>query len=263
MIESILILLVINFLVTLYVLHRIRRVHLMTYRISEEVRRIENVGLIGLHQQLQSLHTLHAELGLEKGLPATRGWSASPDFLLVVLRHARRAEPMVVVECGSGASTVVLARSLQLNGKGHLYSLEHQAEHAAATKAELDRHDLSSWASIILAPLVAHELNGETWSWYDDEELPDTAIEMLVIDGPPLPEGPMIRYPAGPRLFPRLAPGAVVFLDDATREDEQLCLERWSREFAGSQRQDHDCEKGCASLTWKANARPGTTTAQC
>ena len=73
---------------------------------------------------------------------------------------------------------------------------------------------------------------------------------MLVIDGPPMPVGPLVRYPAGPILFPKLAPGAAVFLDDAPRDDEKRIIERWMQEFPGLQREDHPCEKGCVSLTW-------------
>ena len=73
---------------------------------------------------------------------------------------------------------------------------------------------------------------------------------MLVIDGPPMPVGPLVRYPVGPILFPKLAPGAVVFLDDAARDDEKRIIERWQREFPDLERQDHDCEKGCVSLSF-------------
>ncbi len=55
--------------------------------------------------------------------------------------------------------------------------------------------------------------------------------------------------PVGPVLFPKLAPGAAVFLDDAARDDEKRIIERWEREFPDLERQDHGCEKGCISLT--------------
>ena len=74
---------------------------------------------------------------------------------------------------------------------------------------------------------------------------------MLVSDGPPMPVGPLVRYPAGPIWLPKLAPGATVFLDDAARDDETRIIERWMREFPGLQRQDHPCEKGCVSLIYE------------
>ena len=56
--------------------------------------------------------------------------------------------------------------------------------------------------------------------------------------------------PVGSVLFPKLALGAVVFLDDAARDDEKRIIERWQREFPDLERQDHDCEKGCVSLSF-------------
>ncbi len=73
---------------------------------------------------------------------------------------------------------------------------------------------------------------------------------MLVIDGQPMPVGRLARNPAGPILFPKLASGAAVFLDDAARDDEKRIIERWQREFPDLERQDHDCEKGCVSLSF-------------
>lgn len=233
-------------LLILYTLHKVRRVHLMMYGLSDKIA----AGSDALYRQLEALHALSAELDLTRALPPTRGWSASPDFLLLIARHARDARSQTVVECGSGVSTVVLARCMQLNGSGHVYSLEHEPEFAGSTRANLERHRLSDWATVVDAPLRPLELNGETWPWYAHEALPELTIDMLVIDGPPMPVGPEVRYPAGPVLFLKLAPGATVFLDDAARDDEKRIVERWKREFAGLQCQDHDCEKGCVSLTW-------------
>ena len=74
---------------------------------------------------------------------------------------------------------------------------------------------------------------------------------MLVIDGPPMPVGPLVRYPAGPIFFPKLAPGATVFLDDAARDDEKRIIERWQREFPDFEIRNYPCEKGCVSFVCK------------
>ena len=244
----------INILLVAYVLHKVRRVHLMGYRISDEIRRVSGKHLVDLHQQIQIQERLCRELELDDGLPPTRGWAASPDFLLLVSRHAREAGPMVVVECGSGTSTVVLARCMQLNGSGHVYSLDHDPEFAEETRANLLRYGLAEWATIIDASLRPHVLGDEKWNWYSEENLPDSTIDLLVVDGPPEPFGPLIRYPAGPILFPRLSAGGMVFLDDAAREDELRIVERWMEEFDGLQRREYDCEKGAISLRFPTAA---------
>lgn len=242
------ILVLVNVLLVIFVLHKVRRVHLMMYGLSDKIGTSSDT----VYRQLEALHALYAELDLKRALSPTRGWSASPDFLLLIARHARDARPQTVVECGSGTSTVVLARCMQLNGSGHVYSLEHDPEFASSTRANLERHGLGEWATVVDAPLRSHDLNGETWPWYTHEALPNGEIDMLLIDGPPEAVGALARYPAGPNLFPSLSAGATVFLDDTIREDEKRIVERWQREFPDLERQDHDCEKGCVSLT-----RPG------
>lgn len=210
-----------------------------------------------LFQQLEALHGLYAELAFEHSLPPTRGWAASPDFLLALARHARGARPQVVVECSSGVSTLVLARCLQRNGAGKVYSLEHDAAYASQTRTELHRLGLQDWAQVIDAPLRPYALNGDNYPWYDIDGLPHAiAIDLLVIDGPPQATRSMARYPAGPLLFPALAPGASVFLDDADRADEQLTLQRWHASFPALAVSSLPCEKGCTVLRSLLNDLP-------
>ena len=123
---------------TAYTLHKVRRVHLMIYGFSDKI----GTSSDNVFRQLEALHALYAELDLKRALPPIRGWRASPDFLILIARYARDARPRIVVECGSGTSTVVLARCMQINGSGHVYSLEHEAEFVKATEAELKRHGL-------------------------------------------------------------------------------------------------------------------------
>jgi predicted O-methyltransferase YrrM len=133
-----------------------------------------------------------------------------------------------VVECGSGASTVTIARALRALGRGHVHALEHDARWAATTRNALAEGDLEAFATVIDAPLRD--------GWYDAaalDRLPDDGIELLLVDGPPANE-PGIersRYPALPTLAERLAPAAIVVLDDADRDGEHWVLERWLAEF--------------------------------
>jgi predicted O-methyltransferase YrrM len=151
----------------------------------------------------------------------------------------------VILECGSGVSTIVLARCCELNKAGHVYSLEHLPGYAETTRSELIRQELGHRADVLEAPLVPHELGGATWSWYSLEKLPDVEVDMLVVDGPPRDTGPLARYPAGPLLLPRLRAGAVAFLDDGHEDHVQGALARWARETAGLSTEMVDCEKGC------------------
>lgn len=197
-------------------------------------------------RQLEALYGVHLDLGLKNSLPPTRKWAASPDLLKQLTTYALQARPKVIVECGSGVSTIVLARCVQLNGTGFVYSLEHSPEVAEQVRRNLRQHELDEYVKVLDAPLRNYELGGQTWLWYSMDGLPATGIDMLLVDGPPAATQSLARYPAGPLLLTRLTPGAAAFLDDANRSDEKQVVERWAQEYPELRRGFLDCEKGCA-----------------
>jgi hypothetical protein len=179
-------------------------------------------------------------------------WALRPAALARVTNEVALREPREIVELGAGVSTVVLARLLRERG-GRLTSLEHDAGWAAWVTNQLDREGLSDFARVVHAPLEPAEpppqhrtspdppyegsrgTFGGGGGWYAPAAvatLPN-GVELLVVDGPPAgePELAQSRYPALPRLEPLLAPGALVFLDDAERDGERAVLERWEREL--------------------------------
>ena len=237
-------LLLLLLLIGAFALHKVRRVHLMLFAMRDQARNDSD----NLYQQLAQLLGLYRELDFDKSVPGTRGWAASPDFLMVLARHALAHKPATVVECSSGTSTVVLARCMQLNGGGMVYSLEHDPVYARQTNEELARHGLSGFAQVLVAPITATMVGADQWQWYDHSVLPQVAIDMLVIDGPPESTGPLARYPAGPLLFPRLGAGAAVFLDDAARPDETAIAAKWQAAFPELDQSRPFCEKGCLKL---------------
>lgn len=202
-----------------------------------------------LFSQFEALAGLYVDLRPASSLPPTRGWASSPDFLAVLAKHVMNHSPETVLECSSGVSTIVLARCLQKNGSGHLYSLEHEPAYAEKTMANLRRHGLENWATVVIAPLKEYSLGSESYSWYDLERLPEQPLDMLVIDGPPHHIGKLARYPAGPLLFPHLRQGGAAILDDASRHQEKQIVQRWASEFPSARVEYHDCEKGCAQVT--------------
>ncbi|MDC8756858.1 class I SAM-dependent methyltransferase [Janthinobacterium fluminis] len=238
-------------LLCLYTLHKVRLIHLLAHELKDQAQQ----SPANLFRQLEALQGLYVDLRLERSLPGTRGWAASPDFLEELVRHAFAARPRVVVECSSGTSTLVLARCMQLNGRGKVYSLEHDAQYAEQTRQQLQLHGLAEWAVVLEAPLREHALGNDNWPWYVADFLPEeAAIDMLVIDGPPLATRVLARYPAGPLLFRRMAADGTVFLDDAGRPDEQAILRRWKSEFPMFEQTSRPCEKGCAVLTRRADS---------
>ena len=138
-------------------------------------------------RQLEALQNLSAVLPVGDVLPATRGWAASPDLLLVLVDLVMTGRPSLVVECGSGASTLWIALAMRRFGiDGRIVALDHDPVFGGKTRDLLARHDVREFAEVRDAPLESFRLDGETYSWYARRAWEDlTGIDLLFVDGPP------------------------------------------------------------------------------
>jgi Methyltransferase domain len=173
---------------------------------------------------LHAWHILRPLLDRGGYLPWSTG-SMRPAGLVAVCNEIVHGARTRIVECGSGVSTVVLARLLRERGAGRLVVLEHNRHWAALIQAQLRREALDGTARVLDAPL-----EGEP-PWYAPArlaEIPDE-IDLLVVDGPPAydPVHETRRAPALPRLETRLGAGAAVVLDDIARPGERAILAGW------------------------------------
>ena len=180
-------------------------------------------------RQLEALQNLSAMLPATDVLPATRGWAASPDLLAVLVDLVITERPSLVVECGSGASTLWLALAMrQFEIDGRIIALDHDPVFGGKTRDLLARHGVGDLAEVRDAPLETFSLDGETYSWYARAAWEDlTGIDLLFVDGPPTATGHRARYPALPLLSPALSPAATVVLDDLLVPDMQEVLRLW------------------------------------
>jgi predicted O-methyltransferase YrrM len=231
--------------------------------VAERVSRVENVvqlrgtmgenGLLrGLRRefsQVEALAALYVDVRPRTSLPQTRVWAASPDVLHALYTTVRRSQPRLVLECGSGASTLVLAYGVRACGAGRVVALEHDPEHAARTRRMLEDHELGAWAEVRDAPLVDVTVDGTPWRWYDPDALPDGDLDVVFVDGPPGHAGALARYPAGPLLLPRLSPGGVLLLDDVRRAQEAEVQRRWAERSPELQVEVLPHEKGTVRFT--------------
>lgn len=166
-------------------------------------------------------------------MPSSGGFALNPIDLLDLLQLIRTRKPKLVLELGSGTSTVWIAYALEAIG-GRLVSLDHDPGYAEKTRAALAAHRLDKVAEVRDAPLRPVLLDGRSFPWYDTDALADLReVDLLLIDGPPEKTGPDARYPAMSVLEERLADTATVVFDDAHRQDEQAALRRWTETIEG------------------------------
>jgi len=155
-------------------------------------------------------------------LPNLGSWKADTGLLSLVADHILAEKPKLVVEFGTGASTLIVARALQMAGGGTFISFEQHPEFVEATRSWLADHGLE--ADLRAVPLRPSP-GGWPGLWYDHGPLPE-AIDLLLIDGPPWTIHPLTRGAAS-SLFDRIAPGGTIMLDDAARPGERVVARRW------------------------------------
>ncbi len=168
---------------------------------------------------------LLARVGLENdALPHLGSWKADTFLLHRMVDIIEASAPATVVELGSGATSLVIAKALAQHGGGMLHSYDQHAPFVEAMEGWLAEHQLD--AAFHHAPLGQRDVR---WPglWYNLTAVPGS-IDLLVIDGPPWAVHPFARGMAE-RLFPLIAPGGMVLLDDAARPGERYVARRWKK----------------------------------
>nr|WP_276509330.1 glycosyltransferase [Paenalcaligenes hominis] len=192
-----------------------------------------------LYAQLESLSWLQRRLRIKGQLPPLRGWATSPDVLLHLQTHIMATRPRIIVEFGSGASTLVIADALRQNGIGKLISIEHSHYYGAQTLSTLQAESLEDWVDLRIGELEAWEgehlnpADAEKVSrWYSVSLLEGVHnIDLLWVGGLPGATCLYSRYPALPTLASQLSVHAEVWMDDTTRQEEQDICERWAKDY--------------------------------
>lgn len=159
-------------------------------------------------------------------LPHLGSWKADTYFLHRLVDLIEDRQPAQVVELGSGASSLVIAKALSGNGTGLLHSFDQHLPFVEQMVGWLEEQHLT--ANFHYAPLTQRD---PRWPglWYKLTDVPHS-IDLLVIDGPPWAVHPYCRGMAE-RLFPYIAPGGVIMLDDAARPGERHIARRWRRDW--------------------------------
>jgi hypothetical protein len=177
---------------------------------------------------LMQIRPLFGELPLDLS-----GWAADPILVHNAVRLIVEARPRLVLECGSGSSTIAIARCLKALGGGRIVSLDPDPVYAGRTNHLIRLYSLEREAEVVTAPLVPRSIGSESRLWYDPayEALLEQKIDLLLVDGPPGATGPRARYPAVPLLKQHLAKECWILMDDGDRSDERAIAHAWSEEL--------------------------------
>jgi predicted O-methyltransferase YrrM len=198
------------------------------------------------YRQLEAMVDLRALIAARAPLPALRGWALSPDALRLIMTEVFARMPQLIVECGSGSSSVWLGYAVQRLGVGRVVALEHDERFLSLTRELLRAHGLDDVVEVRHAPLVPwNGLGSGAQPWYDVRVVADLdKIGLLLVDGPPAKIDAAARYPALPVLLPKCADDVLIVLDDTVRAGESAVSDRWLAEHPELRRTVHGFEKG-------------------
>jgi predicted O-methyltransferase YrrM len=184
----------------------------------------------------------------------TDSWPIAPDFAFTLIRLLETNDYDLVVEFGSGFSTVLVASSLaklDLKRQGKLptrfLSFDHLPEYLDRTCDLLRQAGLDARVELFLAPLADYLApNGCHYPYYACQErlLAFAGSQSLsglkvlaIVDGPPQATCEHARYPAGPLLAQVFREASIdILLDDLIREDEKQVAKMWEEEFRAAGR---------------------------
>lgn len=208
--------------------------------IEERVRR-------ATARDVSALLGLYRLVDVTAEVPPPAGWAATPQTLLAMVDMVRSLpDGAVIVECGSGTSSVWLGLAAKQQNRGiTVIALEHDPAFAEQTRHALAANDLSTTVEVRVAPLSPTLIDEQSYPWFTLDALDGIeGVALLFVDGPPARSGVQARLPAFPLLREALVDGAIVILDDTNRADEQQILARWlAMEGRGRLRQGRELDR--------------------
>ncbi|MFC3863464.1 coiled-coil domain-containing protein [Alcaligenes aquatilis] len=221
---------------------------------SEELLRVRrHIETAVKNNSANAVRQLQSFVGMQEYfatgvLPAfnseAHSWPISADFALCLMRQLVLKPYDLVIEFGSGMSTVIVAKTLALMAERgdtrqtQFVSFEHLDSYYEQTLAHLQQAGLEQAAQLTLAPLKDWQsADGQVYPYYSCQStLAKLARQkqvtrkriLVIVDGPPAATGPQARYPAGPLLVEHFPNAHIDFLmDDYIREDEKQVVQHW------------------------------------
>lgn len=182
--------------------------------------------------------------------PWKRGWPASPDFVLWLVELIDQNDYDLILEFGSGTTTLYIAKTLaarkKKNGTAKIartLAFEHLEQFFLQTKSILSQAGFNERINVIHAPLQEYTAPcGTAYQYYSCQEtLNDLSLHyksansnvLVIVDGPPGVTCKNARYPAFPLVMKYFASAHIDFLlDDYIRGDEKEIATMWQNACA-------------------------------
>ena len=179
----------------------------------------------GLRHPILSQVLEHDEFGV---------WSLCTQTLNFIEREIQSRRPSVILEFGSGISTLCLATFMHdLFGDSeriYVCSVEQNPSVLESTSSRLSKLKLDRYVRLVNAPLVPQRILGRDLRCYavsekDMEEIRRLRPDFVIVDGPAAEAG--ARFGPLPIVREAISPDAHVFLDDALRDGELGTARDW------------------------------------
>lgn len=228
-----------------------------------------NTGLGNAAKQLEAFMGIQSYL--EKGIKplSFHGWPISPDIGLYIAGLIDANNYDVIVEFGSGTSTVLMAKALiakhrskaqKLQREGEvsprtdiavvegdvsalparIVTFEHNSKYHAQTLKALQDNGVDNLVDLVHAPLVDYQhKDGTQYLYYScADKLAELARVfkgrkaniLVLVDGPPGSTNNHARFPALPQLLNNLAEHSfTILMDDYNRVEEKEIVKLWMK----------------------------------
>lgn len=164
------------------------------------------------------------------------GWALDATTLNFLEQEISIHRPNIIVEFGSGISTVLLTSYMlslhQDSNRVYVVSVEQDAKYAEQTRRKLAIAGIEQNAVVLYAPLIEHDVENQNyWCYNVDKHILaqylDRPVNMLLIDGPS--GGGLNRFGTLTMVFDMLSPEARFYMDDAYRQYETRVGQLWSQ----------------------------------
>jgi len=213
--------------------------------LRQDMAKLVRKEMLNSTKQLAALVDVRNYLNTGELLGEMHGWAIGPDLALQLVKMIEANDYDIVIEFGSGTSTVLIARALakvaakrENKRRAVQIAFEHLEEYRQHTLAGLRQAGLSDRVQLLLAPLVPYVApNGATYLYYDcHQSLADLTRRLsaslhrvlVLVDGPPGRTGKHARFPALPVLLSYFPNDRLdIVMDDLGRTDEKEIAELW------------------------------------